>query len=124
MSNTAELYVEEETPSNEIKGFTKAFQRRSKEKRQEDKRVVELLGYRREGSLVYGARVTEKGFKNGTVTKVFAAANCDDLTLRKIKHYATLAQVEVVELDLDNLELAEKLQKPFLVSMVHVRSQK
>lgn len=119
--NATELYIEEEAPSNELKGFTKSFQRRSKAKKEEDSRVVELLAFRREGALVFGAKVTEKAFKNDQIKKVFTASNCDPLTLKKIKHYASLTGTEVVDLDLDNQELAEKLGKPFQISMAHVR---
>lgn len=115
------LYVEEETPANQLSGFTKSFQRRSKEKKVEDKNVLELLSLKRENKLSLGSRITEKGFKSGSVKKVFAASNCEEMTLRKIKHYAKLAGVEVVDLDLDNQELGEKLGKPFLISMACVR---
>lgn len=115
------LYVEEETPANQLSGFTKTFQRRTKEKRAEDQNVVELLALRRDNKLSFGSKITEKGFKNGTVKKVFAASNCEELTLRKIKHYAKVLGVEVVDLDLDNQELAEKLGKPFLISMACVK---
>lgn len=122
MTENKELFLEEETPANQLKGFTKAFQRRSKEKKAEDQRVVELLTFKREDKLSLGAKVTEKAFKNGTAKKVFVASNCDELTLRKIKHYAAFSKIEIVELDLDNQELGEKLGKPFLVSMAFVRA--
>ena len=124
MDNSAEMYYEDVTASNEIKGFTKSFQKRSKAKREEDKDVVELLSYAKKGLISIGAKVTEKAFKNSNVEKVYAASNCDELTLKKIEHYAKIADVEVVKLDLDNSDLAEKLSKPFLISMVCVRSEK
>ncbi len=118
----AQMYMEEETPANHIKGFTKNFQKRTKAKREEDKDVVELLSYAKEGKIILGARVTEKAFKKGEAKKVYAASNCDELTLKKVQHYAKISGVEVVELDLDNDELAQKLAKPFLISMVCVRA--
>lgn len=33
MENAAEMYVEEITPSNEVKGFTKSFVKRTKAKK-------------------------------------------------------------------------------------------
>ena len=113
--------MEEVTPANEIKGFTKSFQKRTKDKREENKDVVELLSYVKAGNTVLGAKITEKSFKKGTAKKVFTASNCDVLTLKKIKHYAKISNVDVVELDLDNDELSQKLAKPFLISMVCVR---
>jgi ribosomal protein L30E len=120
MENTTEMYFEESSPANELKGFTKSFQKRTKDKKEENKEVVEMLSYAKKGNLIIGAKVTEKAFKQGKVKKVFAASNCDELTLKKIQHYAKLLGVEVSVLELDNEELAVKLQKPFLISMVSV----
>ena len=117
----AEMYTEEVTPANEIKGFTKSFQKRTKDKREEDVNVKELLTFAREGKIAIGAKVTEKGFKRGTVNKVYVASNCDELTLKKMKHYAKVSGSEIVELDLDNDELGQKLGKPFLISMVCIK---
>lgn len=118
--DVSEMYMEEVTPANEIKGFTKSFQKKTKDKREEDPKVKELLSFKRDGNLFLGARVTEKAFKNGTVKKVFISSNCDDLTLGKVRHYAGIAKIDIVELELDNDELGQKLGKPFLVSMAYV----
>lgn len=118
------MYFEEQTAANEIKGFTKSFTKRTKDKKEENKDVKDLLGFQKEGKLIVGAKVTEKAFKNSNAKKVYTASNCDELTLAKIKHYAKIANVEVIELDLDNLELGQKLVKPFLVSMCCVRASK
>ena len=119
----AEMYVEEVTPVNEIKGFTKSFVKRTKDKREEDKNVIELLSYIKEKRVLIGAKITEKCFKNGVVSKVYTASNVDDLTLRKTQHYAKIANVEVVVLDLNNSDLAQKIGKPFLINMVCVRNK-
>ena len=124
MENPAEMYFEKQTAANEIKGFTKSFTKRTKDKKEENKDVKELLGFLKEGKLIIGAKVTEKAFKSGNAKKVYTASNCDELTLNKVKHYAKIADVEVVELDLDNQELGQKLTKPFLISMVCVRALK
>ncbi len=120
--NAVEMYMQEETPSNELKGFTKSFQKRSKDKKVEDKNVIELLAFNREKKLVFGAKVAEKMLKNGTVNKIYTSLNPDKLTLRKINHYSKISNVEVVELDLDNEELGQKLGKPFNISIVSVRN--
>lgn len=121
MENVAEMYVEETSPTNEVKGFTKSFVKRSKDKKSEDVNVRDLLNYVKENKISIGAKVTEKNFKKGIVEKVYVAQNCDELTLKKFEHYAKLSSVEIVKLDLDNLELAQKLGKPFLISTVCVR---
>jgi len=124
MENSAEMYYEDVTPANEIKGFTKSFQKRSKDKREEDKDVLELLSFAKTNKILIGAKVTEKAFKNNIAKKVYTSSMCDVLTLKKIKHYAKLASVDVIELKLDNEELAQKLTKPFLISMVCVGDKK
>ena len=118
MDNVTDMYLEEVTPANQVKGFTKSFVKRTKAKREENLSVKELLGYLKDNKVKIGAKITAKNFKTGKVEKVFASSNCDDLTLRTINHYAKIANVEIVMLDLDNEELGQKLVKPFLVSMV------
>ena len=124
MESSVEMYYDETTSSNEIKGFTKSFQKRSKAKKEENKDVIELLSFVKSGLVLIGAKVTEKAFKNGNVKKVYVASNCEPLTLKKIEHYAKIAGVDVVKLSLNNDELREKLAKPFLISMVCVRDKK
>ncbi len=124
MENTAEMYFEEQTAANQIKGFTKSFTKRTKDKKEENKDVKDLLLFLKEGNLIIGAKVTEKAFKNSKAKKVYTASNCDELTLAKVNHYAKIANVEVIKLDLDNKELGQKLVKPFLVSMCCVRASK
>ncbi len=119
----AEMYVEEATPVNELKGFTKSFVKRTKDKKEEDLSVKELLGYIKEKRVQIGAKITEKNFKKGEVAKVYAASNVDDFTLKKMRHYAKLLSVDVVVLELDNSDLAQKIGKPFLVNMVCVRNK-
>lgn len=120
MASATEMYVEEATPSNQVKGFTKSFVKRTKDKKEEDSTVKELLGFAKEGKIRIGAKITEKNFKSGNVSRVYAATNCDELTLKKIQHYGKISNVEVVILDLDNSELSQKLGKPFLISMACV----
>lgn len=114
------MYVEETSPSNEIKGFTKSFVKRKKDKKTEDVSVKELLGFVKDKRVVIGAKVIEKKMKNNQISKVFLASNCQELVLRKIKHYAKISNVEVLVLDLDSSDLSLKLAKPFLVNVVGV----
>ncbi len=120
MDNLTQMYVEETSPSNEIKGFTKSFVKRKKDKKTEDVSVKELLGFVKDKRVVIGAKVIEKKMKNNQISKVFLASNCQELVLRKIKHYAKISNVEVLVLDLDSSDLSLKLAKPFLVNVVGV----
>ena len=116
----AEEYYEEPSVANEISGYTKSFQKKTKEKRKEDPAIKDLLTHFREGRVYLGSRVAEKSFKNGKMKKVFVASNSDELTLEKFRHYAEINGVEIVELDMDREELGQKLGKPFLVAFASV----
>lgn len=122
MVDHSEMYYEEVTPTNEVKGFTKSFVKRSKDKKKEDKNVVELLNHIKESTYTLGLRTTEKAFKNGEVSKLYVASNCDEYALARLNHYAKISEVEVVQLELDNHDLAQKLAKPFVVSMVCIKN--
>ncbi|NQZ84577.1 MAG: hypothetical protein HRU03_02565 [Nanoarchaeales archaeon] len=121
MEDVKQVTIEAETAPNELKGFSKKFVKRSKDKRSEDQNVIDLLTFNRENKLVFGAKIAEKLFKASKVTKIYTSSNPHGLTLEKIKHYGTLANVEIIALELDNSELGQKLGKPFNISMVTVR---
>jgi len=123
MENIAEMYVEETNPSNDIKGFTKSFVKRTKDKKAEDVNIKNLLNFVKEGKTQIGAKTCEKNFKNSIVETVFVSNDCEEVTLKKINHYAKVANVEVITIDLDNRDLAQKLNKPFLVSVVCVKKE-
>ena len=120
MENLTEMYNQAESPANHLSGFTKSFVKRTKDKKEEDVNVKELLAYVREKKVILGAKVTEKAFKRGQAQKVYVSTNPDKLTFDMVKHYANIAGIEIIQLDLDNQELSQKLGKPFLVSMVCV----
>lgn len=117
------MYTEEVTPANEIKGFTKSFQKRSKDKRVEDKDISDLILFSRNNKVVLGSKVTEKLLKRNKVQKVYVASNCNELTFEKLKHYTSINKIDLVQLKIDNEELGQKLVKPFLISVVSVRSE-
>lgn len=123
MDKAAEMYVEEVTPANQLKGYTKSFQKKTKDKKGDDQNIKDLLTFKKENRLILGSKVTEKAFKSGKANKVYFASNCDELTEKKIRHYGKLSGVEIVALDIDNKELGQKLGKPFLISTICVRVQ-
>ena len=117
VDNPAEMYVEEVSPANELKGFTKSFVKRSKDKREENKDVKDMISAQKEGRLICGTRVTEKRVKSGKSTKIYLASTCDSLMRTKLEHYAAIAGIECVSVDLSSEELAQKLGKPFYVTV-------
>ena len=114
-------YIGSSTPSNEMKGFTKTFTKRTKDKRQEEGAIKELLSFQRASRLSYGSKVCEKALKNSRVFKVYFANNCDELTQQKLSYYANLLGIETEVVSVDNNELGRKLSKPFAVSTVWVQ---
>ena len=116
-----ELKIKEDLkPLNELKTFSKNFIRKGKEKKVEDSKITELLTFNRENKLKFGAKICEKMFKQGRVEKIYTTKNCDELTLRKIKHYASISDIPVIELGISKSEFSEKVQKAFLISMACV----
>ena len=120
MADHVEMYLQEVTPANELKGFTKDFKKRSREKKEEDKDVKDLLAFAKEKRLVFGAKSAEKLFKNAKVEKVFVATNSDEFSLEKIEHYGKISNVEIIKLSIDKDELSQKLGKPFQISVVSI----
>ncbi len=118
-----DMYSQESAPANELKGFTKSFVKRTKDKREEDGAIKELLAFLREGRVNCGAKVCEKALKNTKAHKVYFASNCDELTQKKLSYYAELSEVEVAIVELDNNELGKKLAKPFQVSTVWIAKE-
>ena len=117
------MYSEETAPANELKGFTKSFVKRTKDKREEDGAIKDLLAFQRENRINCGAKVCEKALKNAKAHKIYFASNCDELTQEKLSYYAGLQGVEVAVVELDNNELGRKLAKPFQVSTVWVSKE-
>ncbi|MCA9486865.1 ribosomal L7Ae/L30e/S12e/Gadd45 family protein [Candidatus Woesearchaeota archaeon] len=117
MEDPAEMYVEEVTPANELKGFTKSFVKRTKDKREEHKEIKAILTALKENRLVLGTKVTEKMLKSGKTKHVYISSTCDNLVLRKLQHYCALAEAELSVLHLNSNELAQKLAKPFNITV-------
>ena len=122
MEDNTMAQIGTESAPDELKGFTKKFVKRTKDKRSEDQNIINLLTFNRENKLVFGAKIAEKLFKASKVVKVYTSSNPDELTEQKIQHYGKIAGVEIIKLDLDNAELGQKLGKPFNISMVTVRA--
>ncbi len=118
MDELKDIYFEEVNPKNELKGFTKSFSRKGKEKKQDNPQIKELLKYKREEKLIYGEKVCEKAFKNNTIEKVFLSSNCKEITKKKIEHYGKISNVDIITMEIDNNELSAKLIKPFLVNVI------
>jgi ribosomal protein L30E len=118
-----QTYIQEDSPVNEMKGFTKNFQKRSKEKKVEDKEILDLLSHVKQGNVTYGTKVTLKNFKKNRVEKVYISSNCDDRSANLVKYYAKLVNKDAITLKINSDEISQKLSKPYLISMVCVVSE-
>ncbi|MFP4119204.1 MAG: ribosomal L7Ae/L30e/S12e/Gadd45 family protein [Candidatus Woesearchaeota archaeon] len=72
------------------------------------------------GKLIIGTKRTMKKMKQSTVEKVFLAKNCPGLIVDDIKHFASLGDVEVEQLDTDCDEFGSICKKPFHVSVASI----
>lgn len=71
--------------------------------------------------LIIGTDVTVKNLKLGKLKKIFLAQNCEATDKDDIMHYASLNEVEVVELTQANDELGVVCRKPFSISVVSIK---
>lgn len=69
-------------------------------------------------NLVYGRDETVKKLRLGKIKRIFLARNLPDIIKEDINHYASLADVEVFQLSVDNDELGVKCKKPFSVAVL------
>ncbi len=73
--------------------------------------------------LIIGTEKTLKELRAKNLEKVYVASNTKEETVNDIKHFASLAEVEVVELDVPNDEVGTICRKPFAISVLGVKAQ-
>jgi len=108
---------------NEIKGFTKTHKKFGKDKKEEDPILKELMHLQRESKLTIGYKLCEKQLKKSSVEKIYLSNNCKDLHKKMLSHYSKLLKIEIIEMNFSSSELAQKLQKQFLVNVIFVKKQ-
>jgi len=80
--------------------------------------VTQLRTDLRKKKPVMGAKRTLKLLKIGNLEKVYIAKNCREDIRKDIEHYAELANVELIKLDITNDELGVVCKKPFNISVL------
>ena len=80
--------------------------------------VTQLRTDLRKKKPVMGAKRTLKLLKIGNLEKVYIAKNCREDIEKDIEHYAELANVELIKLDITNDELGVVCKKPFNISVL------
>jgi ribosomal protein L30E len=78
--------------------------------------MSEFLDAVKENKLTFGLDRTLKNLKAKKVKKVFLAFNCSKEIKEKIKEF----KAEVIELDMNNEEIAIQCKKPFSISVLSV----
>ncbi len=72
----------------------------------------------KEEKLVFGTDRTLKMIRKSNAKKVFISSNCPKQVRDDIKHYASIAEIEVNELKEPNEELGIICKKPFSISVL------
>jgi large subunit ribosomal protein L30e len=80
--------------------------------------VDELKQAIKDKKMVFGTKETIKGLKQGSVSKVFLASNRPAQIKEDVKHYAKLAEADVVELDVLDDEVGLICKKQFSISVL------
>ncbi|MBI4019992.1 MAG: ribosomal L7Ae/L30e/S12e/Gadd45 family protein [Candidatus Aenigmarchaeota archaeon] len=72
------------------------------------------------GSVVMGTRNVIKAVKAGGVGRIVHASNVPDITLRELRHYSSIASIEVSGFDGTSIKLGEVCGKPFGILVIGV----
>ena len=80
--------------------------------------VTEIRKLLSENKLILGTERTLHRLKLGKLKRIYVSANCPAKVKDSIKHYSSLAKVEVVNLKQQNDELGVVCRKPFSVSVI------
>ena len=82
--------------------------------------LTELRKHVQGSKLVIGTAEVMKLLKHNKLARIFAASNCPASIKDDLKHYGTMADCEIVELQVPNDELGVLCKKPFSIAVVGV----
>ncbi len=86
----------------------------------DQKFIEELRRLVKEKKAIVGSNRTIKLLKLGKIAKVVMARNVPEDIKKDIEYYAKLANAEVVQLEVDNVELGAMVGKPFKVTVIGI----
>ncbi len=86
----------------------------------DQKFIEELRRLVKEKKAIVGTNRTLKLLKLGKIAKVVLAKNVPEDIRKDIEYYAKLANVEVIQLDVENVELGAMVGKPFKVTVIGI----
>jgi large subunit ribosomal protein L30e len=70
--------------------------------------------------LIVGKDETLKAVRSGKLKKVFIASNADPKFREDLTYYQNMAELEIVNLEMNNEELGSFCRKPFSISVLGV----
>ena len=82
--------------------------------------ITELRKHVQGTKFIIGTSEVMKLLKHNKLAKIFAASNCPASVKGDLKHYGTMSDCEIVELQIPNDELGVMCKKPFSISVVGV----
>ena len=80
--------------------------------------IADIKKALKENKLVFGKDETLKGLRTGRFAKLYLASNCPAQLREDIMHYTKIANVEIVETGLENVDLGDVCKKPFSVAVI------
>ncbi|MEM1988512.1 MAG: ribosomal L7Ae/L30e/S12e/Gadd45 family protein [Candidatus Woesearchaeota archaeon] len=79
-----------------------------------------IFKYRQRNSFVFGFNRVKKLLMNNSIEKIFVAKNLPENMRKDLEHYAKLANVEVLEVDMNNIQIGIYFKKLFGISVFGV----
>jgi len=92
---------------------------KKKEVSEELKHLKEKL--QKKEKVIIGTDRVLKELKAKEISKVFLASNCPQKIKQDVLYYAELAEISVIELEMDNEELGVFCKKNFFVAVIGIR---
>lgn len=88
-----------------------------------EKETKELKAKAQEGKIIVGTEKVLKRLRENKIKKIFLASNCPAKIKDDINHYAKLAKIPVIELNLNNEELGLFCKKNFFVAVLGITEE-
>jgi len=112
-----------ESGNNQLKGYIKKKVFRKESKEDKNKEIRELSRLLKEGKTIIGTEIVIKLIKKGEIKEVYVSQNVDELTFKKLEHYSKISNFVINKIELRSSELAEKLGKPFNISIIGIKKE-
>ncbi len=85
--------------------------------------ITEIKKLLKENKLIIGKDLTLKALRSKGLEKVFLANNCPAQLKADVEHLASIAEVEVESLALDNAELGDVCKRPHFIAVMGLKKE-